>query len=223
MKYLKKFNESLSDIEEFCKKHIESDNRERIEKGEHIYEIDGNKIKLFNYLSIDLKNYDTIPYKIIGEPDTLFVSGDITSLENLSLTRVNHTLNLMSCGKLTTLEGAPEYVGIWLHCGSIPLNSLVGIPKPIVNEERNRRGYKLTFTKWGRSLAHILKFFIEPTADEKTEFIINYDAHELIELFNEYDPIRENDTIILDRLNEFLIAIDKPTITEKDIEYYKCI
>lgn len=224
MKYLKNFNENLSGIEEFCKKHIERKNYDRVEKGDAIYNISNDKIIIGGYISIDFTGYNTIPYEILdNDLNSLFLNGDITSLENLSLNKVSFALNLMSCQKLTTLEGGPEYVGVFLHCGSIPLNSLVGLPKPIVNEERNRRGYKLTFTEYGVSLAKILKFFIEPTVEKKTEFLIDYDTHALIELFNEYDPVRENNVVILDRLNDFLDAIGKPKVTEKDLDYFKCI
>jgi hypothetical protein len=38
--------------------------------------------------------------------------------------------------------------------------------------------------------------------------------HSLIEMFNDYDPIRDNKVIILDRLNSFLQEIGQPTVTE---------
>ena len=41
------------------------------------------------------------------------------------------------------------------------------------------------------------------------------------DLFNDYDPIRDDKVIILDRLNSFLKDIGKPTVTS--LKGYKCI
>jgi len=42
-----------------------------------------------------------------------------------------------------------------------------------------------------------------------------------IDFFNDCDPIREPNTIILDRLNFFLEKIGKPPVSE--VKGYKCI
>lgn len=91
---------------------------------------------------------------------------------------------------------------------SIPINSLYDIAKPL------KEKYKLSFSKSYSSMANIIKLFIEPTERYSNEFIINYDTHILIELFNEYDPVRENNTVVLDRLNDFLKVIGKNTVDE---------
>ena len=47
-----------------------------------------------------------------------------------------------------------------------------------------------------------------------------FEDYSKVELFNDYDIIR-GDTVILDRLNSFLMDIKKPTVTE--VPGYKCI
>lgn len=43
----------------------------------------------------------------------------------------------------------------------------------------------------------------------------------MVDLFNDYDIIRDGEIVILDRLNAFLQDIGKPTVTE--VRGYKCI
>jgi len=42
-----------------------------------------------------------------------------------------------------------------------------------------------------------------------------------MDMFNDYDPIRDGKVIILDRLNEFLEQIGKQPVTS--VKGYKCI
>ena len=102
-----------------------------------------------------------------------------------------------SYNKITSLEGYPTSVGGHFNCSNNQITSLEGCPESVGGD----------FICNGNTISEIWNLFND------------YDK---IELFNDYDIIR-GDTIILDRLNDFLEEIGKPTVTEVEVENYKII
>ena len=96
-----------------------------------------------------------------------------------------------SNNKLTSLEGCPSHVGGDFWCSNNKLTSLEGCPSRV-------GGY---FRCSNNPVHNIWKLI---SSDDKFN-------SEIIDLFNDYDPIRE-DGIILDRLNDFLKAIGKEPV-----------
>lgn len=97
--------------------------------------------------------------------------------------------------QLTSFEGCPISVGGDFYCNNNQIISLEWFPKHIGKE----------FSCFGNPIEHIWELF---------------EDYNKIELFNDYDIIRSR-SIILDRLNEFLEVIGKPTV--KKVKGYKNI
>ena len=93
--------------------------------------------------------------------------------------------------KLTSLEGCPSRVGGNFYCNNNQLTSLEGCPSEIGG----------VFWCSNNPVHNIWKLI---SSDNKFN-------SEIVDLFNDYDPIRE-DGIILDRLNDFLQAIGKEPV-----------
>lgn len=213
MIYLRKFNENNSDLLELCKIYIDSNNR--IEPGGLTYSIDdrgfvnvdcGNSILS---LKIDVCK---IPIKFGKVNGSVFLSGDIKSLEN-SPREVTFAFNIMGCYNITSLEGGPEKVGHYYHCGSIPLDNIIGLASPI------DENYTLSISSTFGTIHEVLKLFLTPKI-EHGKFIIDKYTEDVIDLLAYFDPIRGN-TIYLNRLNSFLEEIGKNTVN--DVKGYKCI
>jgi hypothetical protein len=123
------------------------------------------------------------------------------------------------CGsnELETLEYSPENV-VNFSCNNNKLKTLIGMPKIISNnfdcsnnDLISMEGFTSAnnFICIGCPIYNIYKLFEDPTK---------------IELFNDYDCVRvENGKpcIIIDRLNDFLEEIGKPSV--ENVEVYKSI
>jgi hypothetical protein len=159
-------------------------------------------------LKLDL---DYIPIKF-GEVRTIFINcTEIKSLKN-SPRVVTYALNLQSCFSLKSFEGASEYVGAFIHLGSVEIDNFNGLPKPLKDK------YYLTLS-FDNKLRNVLPLFLNSKVEGgriNTGYIeIDSDAIELIDLFNDYDPLR-GDGIVLNRLNEFLNSIGKDSVDKVD-------
>jgi hypothetical protein len=119
------------------------------------------------------------------------VNLDFKDLGKLPLKFRNVTGNFYChYNKLTSLEGAPLSVGGSFDCSHNKLMSLEGAPKHV--GAYFYCTYNPIFTIWN--------LFMDTSK---------------IEVFNEYDIVREVDgkpAIVLDRLNAFLEEIGKPTV-----------
>ena len=122
----------------------------------------------------------------------------LTSLEGAP-DWVGYNFSCMS-NKLTSLEGGPNYVGGHFYCHYNQIRSFEGAPKHIHGE----------FDCYHNPIYEIWELFWD---------------YSKIELFNDYDIIRDgdekNDTIVLGRLNSFLMDIGKEPV--KTLKGYKCI
>ncbi len=219
MIYLRKFNENSDNILDLCKIYIDSNNKVGV--GGLTYSIDSK-----GYVNVDCGNgnlslnidVDKIPIKFGKVEGSVFLSGNIKTLEN-SPKEVTFAFNIAGCRELNSLEGGPERVGRYYHCGAIPLDTIAGLAKPI------NREYKLTLSSNFGYLHEVLSLFLTPLIEysggvKRGEFIIEKETEDLVDLFTYFDPIRE-DTIYLNRLNSFLEEIGKPTVT--NVRGYKCI
>ena len=209
MKYLKQIFESQDseslEIKKLCDKYIKGN-----------YDIVNGEINSSYELSLNVGDMDHIPIKF-RRVRSMFIKGDIKSLKNSP--EIVLFFNISGCSELKSLEDGPEYVGRFLHLGTVELENLNGFPKIYVDD------YTLTVSPFFNKLLNILKLFLNPIIEggkaKRGYFIIDQDALDTINLFNEYDPLRENDVIILDRFNDFLIHIGKEPV--KDISGYKII
>jgi hypothetical protein len=121
-----------------------------------------------------------------------------------------------SYNQLTSLEGCPESVGGSFLCDVNRLKSLEGCPKSVggsflceYNQLASLEGCPESvsnFCCYGNPIYQIWSLF---------------EDYDKIEFFNDCDPIRPPNIIILDRLNYFLEEIGKKTVTE--VKGYKCI
>ena len=219
MIYLRKFNENNNDLLELCKIYIDSNNK--IEPGGLTYSIDNRGFVNVDCGSTNLSlkiDVDKIPIKFGKVNGSVFLSGDIKSLEN-SPREVTFAFNIMGCHNITSLEGGPEKVGRFYHCGSIPLDNITGLASPIDKD------YVLTISSTFGKIHKVLELFLTPKIEysggrKHGEFIIDKYTEDVIDLFTYFDPIRDN-TIYLNRLNSFLEEIGKNTVN--DVKGYKCI
>ena len=160
-------------------------------------------LKLFeNFNDIDsicekfgIENYT------INPDGSIDVQGNV-DLSDMGLTKLPLRFGNVSgdfyCGnnQLISLEGAPQVVGRNFYCNDNQLTSLEGAPQKV-----------------GRNFT---------CSQNPVEVIWNlFKDYSMIDLFNDYDPIRDDKVIVLDRLNSFLKDIGKPTVTE--VKGYKCI
>ena len=138
----------------------------------------------------------------INDDGSIDVDGDVNLYES-GLSKIPFKFRNVSgyfyCSynKITSLEGYPTSVGGHFNCSNNQITSLEGCPESVGGD----------FICNGNTISEIWNLFND------------YDK---IELFNDYDIIR-GDTIILDRLNDFLEEIGKPTVTEVEVENYKII
>lgn len=185
---------------------------------------------------------------LVGGPNTK--NGyDCSHNELVNLEGVPRELNSLYCGHnlLTTLEGGPDVIHNTLKCNHNKLTTLDGIPSKLVHLDcSSNQIYKI------EGLKEISDLFIKYNPFQVMWNIIGpvvSKDYTLLELFNEYDIIRDpgydgvdstkrvqRPVIILDRLNSFLDDIGLETIdnrlnnttpfgSEVDYltSYYKCI
>ena len=122
------------------------------------------------------------------------------------------------CGgnRLTSLEGCPEKVRRYFNCNNNKLTSFEYCPKYIGGDFNCGHNSITSFDHCPESIGGIFYCNNNPIY-HLWKLFGNYNK---IELFNDYDIIR-GDSIVLDRLNSFLMDIDKPTVEK--VEYYKII
>jgi len=143
-----------------------------------------------------------------------------------------------SYNKLTSLEGCPEEINGYFYCSGNLLTSLEGCPKKINGDFYCNNNLLTSFEHCPKeiygsfscgdnkitSFDH-LPFSIDGKFYCKDNPIYNiwelFEDYSKIDLFNDCDPIREPNIIILDRLNFFLEKIGKNPVNE--IEGYKCV
>jgi hypothetical protein len=120
--------------------------------------------------------------------------------------------------KLTSLIGCPKTVTDSFSCAENKLTSLIGCPKVIGGNFDCRWNEIETFE--GLDFVYIGGDFY---CDDNPIWPIwkLFKDHTKFEFFNDCDIIRENQIIILERLNFFLDYIGKETVT--GVKGYKCI
>ena len=118
---------------------------------------------------------------------------------------------------ITSLSGCPERINGDFNCSSNYLTSFEHCPKEIYGNFDCYNNKIISFDH--------LPFSIDGNFVCEYNLIYNiwklFEDYSKIDLFNDCDPIREPNTIILDRLNFFLEKIGKPPVSE--VEGYKCI
>ena len=176
---------------------------------------DDGSIDVNGSVTVYNKGLDKLIIKFGNVSDSFYCSQNrLTSLEGCP----KYVGGVFSCmrNRLTSLEGCPEYVGEFFDCSDNEITSFKGSPDKIHygfscsnNKIRSFEGCPSINGRFecdGNPIYHIWKLFTD--CDK-------------IELFNDYDIIRDDNIIILDRLNDFLEEIGKPTVTE--VQNYKCI
>jgi hypothetical protein len=249
MKYLKIFeNFNEEDIYAICKKYgienytINEDGSIDVDGNVFLFNIGLTKLPLkFNVVSEhfdcswnNLTSLEGGPKKVGGYFDCS--SNKLTSLKGCPK-EINGDFSC-SYNRLTSIEGCPEKINGDFSCSYNRLTSLEGCPEKIngnfycydnfltsfehcpkvIYGNFNCRNNKIT------SFDH-LPFSIDGDLYCEDNPIYNiwelFEDYSKIDLFNDCDPIREPDTIILDRLNFFLEKIGKKPVSK--IRGYKCI
>jgi len=149
-----------------------------------------------------IKNY-TINDDLSIDVDS-YVYLDNKGLKYLPL-RFNYVSGYLSCyyNNLVSLEGCPQELGSYFDCSNNKLKSLKGGPQIVGGDFINCSNNKLTD----------LEYFPEVSGYINTKFnLINLlvytfikDANSfMIEDFNDYEIVRNGDTVMLDRLQTFI-------------------
>jgi hypothetical protein len=123
-----------------------------------------------------------------------------------------------SANKLTSLEGSPISVSGSFYCYGNNLTTLEGCPESVGGNFNCENNKIITFEHLPLSINGDFSCGGKNPIYEVWKLFEDYSK---IELFNDYDIIREPNIIILDRLNGFLEDIRKPTVT--NVKGYKCI
>jgi len=208
MKYIKLFENYKSDeeIHLICKKY-----------GIDNYTINNGVVDVNGDVHLDDKGLTKIPLNFGAVSGDFWCSNNkLKSLEGCP----SHVGGNFWCSynKLTSLEGCPSQVGGDFWCNNNQLTSL-GCPSQIGD------GFYCSYNKltslegcpseiggvfWcsNNPVHNIWKLIRRETGQIASD---NKFDSEIIDLFNDYDPIRE-DGIILDRLNDFLQAIGKEPV-----------
>jgi len=228
MKYLKLFKSfNKKDIHSICKRYgirnytINSDGSIDVDGDVDLHDIQLIKIPLkFNKVDGYFYCYNNKLTSLEGCPKE--IGGNFSCRDNF----------------LTSLEGCPKEIGGNFYCYRNKLTSLEGCPEKV-------DGNFFCFNNSLTSLEHcpermygdfdcnnnkITSFDYLPfSIDGKFHCIGNpvyeiwklFEDYDRMDFFNDCDPIREPDIIILDRLNFFLEKIGKPPVNE--VRGYKCI
>jgi hypothetical protein len=205
MKYLKLF-ENFEDIDSICQKFgienytINSDRS--IDVDGNVYLIGKGLTKLplkFRNVTGDFYCDDNQLTTLEGSPRN--VTGDFYCNHNQLTTLEGSPRNVTGgfyCNdnKLTSLEGGPQSVTGYFDCGYNQLTSLEGGPQSVGGN----------FYCGNNPVESIWNLFID---------------YSQVDMLNDYDPVRDGQIIILDRLNEFLEQIGKQPVTS--VKGYKCI
>ena len=168
------------------------------------------------------KEYDIENYKINSD-GSIDVNDDV-NLSRRELTelpiRFNYVGGNFDCqlNKLTNLVGAPKSVGGDFDCQSNDLTTLVGAPKSVGSDFDCRLNKKLT-SLLGAPLSIGKEFKCEKTPVYSVWEL--FKDKDKLYMFNDYDIIRDESTISLYRLNEFLEDIGKSPV--ESVKGYKMI
>jgi hypothetical protein len=204
MKLFESFNEE--DIHSICKRY---GIRNYTINPDRSIDVDGDVI-LFN---IGLTKLPLKFNKVSGYFDCFF--NDLTSLEGCPK-EISGSF-YCSFNQLTSLEGCPEKINGHFHCSWNNLTSFEHCPKKIYGNFSCSNNKITSFEHLPLLMGGEFTCYNNPIYNI-WEIFKDYDR---IDFFNDCDPIREPNTIILDRLNFFLEKIGKQPVGE--IEGYKCI
>lgn len=190
-----------------------------------------NENIIFESVDSMCKFYDINNY-IINEDGSVDVNGSVY-LHSKRLSEIPINFNRVSgdfycyCNELESLKNCPKYVGGDFECYYNKLTSLVGIGH--VGKDLNCYSNKLTSLAGCPKINGILdcngnniyEFGIIPDGLRPEKFYFEgnpvyniwllFTDFSKLELFNDYDICRGN-KLVIDRLNEFLTLIDKPTV-----------
>lgn len=171
----------------------------------------------FNKIEDICKFYKINNYKIdkngtIDVTGSIFLSSRLSNLTKLPL-KFGKVDGDFYCddNNLRTLEGCPYFVGGDFSCSlNRKLSSFIGCPETIdgfffsnYTNIRTFEGFPINVTDFNCFSSPIFEIFT-----------LFYDTSK-IELFNEYDIIR-GDSVIIDRLNDFLVTIGKDPVESVD-------
>jgi hypothetical protein len=229
MKYLKKYKlfeniQSISKIQDMCKQY-----------GITNYTInDDLSIDVNGDVMLHSRELTKLPLKFRNIYGSFYCYGNqLTSLEGAPQSVMGHFY--CSNNKLMSLEGAPQSVGGNFYCSYNKLTSLEGAPKSVGGNFSCGNNQLASLEGSPQSVGGYLNY-----AHNNLASLEGYPQHadgdfycmdnpiykifdlfgdkSKIELFNEYDVVREVDgkpAIVLDRLNAFLEEIEKPNISKR--------
>jgi hypothetical protein len=209
-------------------------------KGFKIFENNSSWIDRVNNIHAICKKYRITNYTINDDDWSIDVNNNVY-FQGLGLTKIplkfRNVIGYFSCSnnQLTTLEGSPKHVGGYFSCSNNQLTSLEGSPKHVGgyfscsnNQLTSLEGAPRYVGRYLDCISNkitTLEHFPEDIPDLLCSGNPIYNIWDLfmdtskIEIFNEYDIIREVDgkpAIVLDRLNAFLEEIEKPTVKGVD-------
>jgi hypothetical protein len=168
-----------------------------------------------------IKNYT------INNDLTIDVDGDVylgeKDLKHLPL-KFNYVNGIFVCriNKLKSLEGCPKTVNGSFFCSDNKLKSLEGCPKT-VGDGFYCSNNELRDLEYFPEVDGIISMRENPVYLLVYTFIQNADSF-LIEDFNDYEIVRNRDTVMLDRLQTFIRDNDLKMPNLDNIkEYYKII
>jgi len=188
------------------------------------------------------EKYGIINYTI-NEDGSIDVDGYIDLSERgliklpLKFNKVNGYFDC-SWNKLTSLDGCPKEINSDFYCSRNKLTSLKGCPEKINGDFYCHKNYLTSFEHCPKEIyGHFYCYNNKITSFDYLPFSIDgefdcesnpiywiwklFEDYSKIDFFNDCDPIREPDIIILDRLNFFLEKIGKDPVSE--VKGYKCI
>jgi len=172
------------------------------------------------------ENYKIIDYTI-NDDLSIDVDGGVylgeKDLKHLPL-KFNYVSGIFVCriNKLKSLEGCPKTVNGSFFCSDNKLKSLEGCPKT-VGDGFYCSNNELRDLEYFPEVDGIISMRENPVYLLVYTFIQNADSF-LIEDFNDYEIVRNRDTVMLDRLQTFIRDNDLKMPNLDNIkEYYKII
>jgi hypothetical protein len=182
--------------------------------GESFEDIDGICKKF------GIKNYTINPDGSIDVDEEVDLYNKNLKKLPLKFNKVNVWFDC-SFNQLTTLEGSPVEVNDGFDCSNNKLTSFEFTPKII------RSGFDCRFNniKTFEYFPSFIKYYFWCNGNPIEEVWDLFQDTTKIELLNDFDVFRDEDTdepvIIMDRLNDFLLTIGKPTVEK--VNRYKNI
>jgi len=169
------------------------------------------------------KKYFILKYTI-NEDNSIDVNGNVNInakfLRKLPL-KFNNVTGDFYCAHnyLTSLEGAPQYVGGNFNCSANELISLKHCPKYVGGDFNCVDNFITSLDSYPE---HVGKFFT--CSGNPIGYIYRYVIRSLhnIELFNEFKIIIGDD-LYANRLNDYINAINTLHVDVNDIQYYNII